>query len=571
LTGVYGAEYISTAVNVHPGHAPAAVIAVQIGICPPDLSGVRAAGAKECRMGRLRTFIAAVAGSVSAGFILAAHLGCALLPPNSFLDPTKVGRFSSKESEIRRLLTARDTPPGLPNATDPTPEDLVPVFDDYRVGAGDAVQVTIQDLLTPGGPPWAAVLEVSSAGEIRIPEVGTIRVVGLTEGELEREITSRLKEASILVRPIVQAFVQVKRGRTFSIMGAVAASGPYPITGPDMRLLEAVGMAGDVQATARRLYVIRRTPPRPGTATTQPPAEALPKEKLVIPPPAEENGYTPGGLVTAGGTAQQETAPTTASQAPTREELGAILAPSAQTQPATRETAPAVQPPFEPLIFDPLTGKVIEAQRPTTQAEPVVRPAPVRKEELEQPFDWENVADFESGQRVIGIEVGELKGGNPRYNVVIRERDVISVPIDTGVFYAMGEISRPGVYAFGGRDITIKQAIATAGGFSPMAWPQRCEVIRRETGTDKQIMIPVNLDAIYAGLEPDFYLKDDDIINVGSHIVAPFLYVVRNSFRFTYGFGFVYDRNFADRDAYNVQANPADVRRAQRQARGLPF
>jgi len=54
-------------------------------------------------------------------------------------------------------------------------------------------------------------------------------------------------------------------------------------------------------------------------------------------------------------------------------------------------------------------------------------------------------------------------------------------------------------------------------------------------------------------------------------VVAPFLYVVRNSFRFTYGFGFVYDRNFADQDAYSARANPAEVRRAQRTARGLPF
>jgi hypothetical protein len=135
----------------------------------------------------------------------------------------------------------------------------------------------------------------------------------------------------------------------------------------------------------------------------------------------------------------------------------------------------------------------------------------------------------------------------------------------------MGDINRPGVYSFGGRDITIKQAVAIAGGFSALAWPSRCEVIRREPGMDKQLTIQVNLDKIFYGLEDDFYLRDDDIVNVGSHILAPFLFIIRNSFRFTYGFGFVYDRNFADKDAYGGKINPQTLEIQRRQSSGLPF
>jgi hypothetical protein len=198
-------------------------------------------------------------------------------------------------------------------------------------------------------------------------------------------------------------------------------------------------------------------------------------------------------------------------------------------------------------------------------------PSPWQEEELEQPFDWAEIEEFELEQRVIAIPVRELKSGNPRYNIVVRGRDVINVPIDTGVFYLMGQLNRPGVYAFGGRDITVKQALATAGGFAQLAWPQRCEVIRREPGTDKQLTIPVNLDAIFAGLEDDFYLRDDDILNVGTHIAAPFLFVIRNSFRFTYGFGFVYDRNYGDVDSYNARPNPKAVELSRDLQRGLPF
>ena len=158
-----------------------------------------------------------------------------------------------------------------------------------------------------------------------------------------------------------------------------------------------------------------------------------------------------------------------------------------------------------------------------------------------------------------------------RAELIVRNRDVIRVPVETGAYYMMGEVNRPGVYAFGGREITIKQAVASSGGFGPMAFPMRCEIIRRVKGTDEQITISVNLDAIFAGLEDDVLLKDDDIINVGTHFVAPFLFVIRNSFRFTYGFGFVYDRNFADQDAVFGKSNPDTIRRARQQARGLPF
>jgi hypothetical protein len=44
--------------------------------------------------------------------------------------------------------------------------------------------------------------------------------------------------------------------------------------------------------------------------------------------------------------------------------------------------------------------------------------------------------------------------------------------------------------------------------------------------------------------QPDIYLKPNDVIFVGTHFIAPFLAAVRTSFRITYGFGFLYDRNF---------------------------
>jgi polysaccharide export outer membrane protein len=520
-----------------------------------------------------RALAVAICGRLSAGILFVALGGCALVPPNSFLDQTKVGQFplEAREGGIRRILSPRETPPGIANATEPTPDDLVPVFEDYRISPGDGLALLIQDLLESGRP-YQAVNEVSAMGEIRIPDLGSLKVAGLTEGEIEQEITARLKESGILPRPVVVATVQLKRGRLFHILGGVRQSGAYPIGDPDLRLLEAIGMAGDADAMARKAYVIRRGVGAPGAAAAPPAATAPVEEGLVIPPPGEEEHPNPGMLMTAAGRAPQEGPGAPATQPPTRQELSELMAPT-QSRPATRAAETRPQRPFEPLvIFNPQTGALLPAE-PEAAKPPGPPPSKAAAEapKLEEPFEWEKPEGAGYEQRVIAIDMTELRNGNPRYNVIVRDRDVINVPSDTGVFYIMGEVNRPGVFAFGGRDITVKQAMAVCGGFSAMAWPQRCELIRREPGTEKQLTRIVNLDAIFAGLEEDFFLRDDDILNVGSHTLAPFLFVIRNSFRFTYGFGFVYDRNFADKDAYGARINPEIVEQQRRAQRGLPF
>lgn len=514
-----------------------------------------------------RTLEVASWGTLSPAVLLCALCGCALVPPNSFLDPTKVGRFPSDTHEggIRKVLSPRETPPGLANATDPTPEDLVAEYTDYRLAPGDVVALSIQDLLQPGSP-FSVQLEVSPLGEIRIPDLGSVKVTGLTEQELEQELTARLKEAGLLPRPVVIVVTQVKRGRIVSVMGGVGGPGTYPIADPTMRLLDLVAMIGDVSPQTRRAYVIRRV-----SSSEAPPVRPIPEippeEGWVIPPPIEEAPPPPGGFMSTGRFNQE--APPEAETPPTREELAEVLAPP----PSDTQPTPAGEPPFEPIvIFDPQTGQVLPARPPTEPpAEPPAAPEAPAPPVFEEPFDWEATEELALEQRVIGIDLVALRAGDPRQNIVVRDRDVFHVPVDTGVFYIMGEVQRPGVYSFGGRDITIKQALAICGGFSPLAWPSRCELIRREPGTDKQFTRLVNLDAIFAGLEDDFYLRDDDIVNVGTHIVAPFLFVIRNSFRFTYGFGFVYDRNFADKDAYSSKVNPEIYEQQRRQQRGLPF
>ena len=165
-------------------------------------------------------------------------------------------------------------------------------------------------------------------------------------------------------------------------------------------------------------------------------------------------------------------------------------------------------------------------------------------------------ADDQVRTRLIRIPADKLSIGDPRYNIVIKPGDSIFVPVDVvGEFYVTGNVNRTGAVLLTGRPMTLKQAIAAAGGLGPLAWPKRCEIIRRIGRAEEQIVM-VDLDKIASGEQPDFFIKPHDLINVGTHATARWRAVLRNAFRATYGFGFVYDRNFANKDFYGQTFNP---------------
>ncbi len=160
------------------------------------------------------------------------------------------------------------------------------------------------------------------------------------------------------------------------------------------------------------------------------------------------------------------------------------------------------------------------------------------------PFGWAEL-DKSSLTRIIAVNYEMLNQGNERMNIVVRDGDKIIVPhLKIGVYYVQGEISRPGVYGLTGRQITVKQALTEAGNMGPLAWPQNAMLIRR-IGERQEQMIPLDIEAIFKGEENDFFLKADDVICIGTDVRSILYAVLRNAFRMTYGFGFIYDRNFS--------------------------
>jgi len=192
----------------------------------------------------------------------------------------------------------------------------------------------------------------------------------------------------------------------------------------------------------------------------------------------------------------------------------------------------------------PKLPEQIEPVRPVIKIEPGEKPI--------GPFEEPSPPVLErkpgAGARLIRIPADKLLAGDPRYNIVIKPGDSIHVPVDiVGEFCITGNVNRTGFIPITGRPMTLKMAIAAAGGLNPLAWPKRVEVVRR-IGRKKEEIVMVDLDKIASGKQPDFFIKPNDLINVGTHPTSRWRAILRNAFRATYGFGFVYDRNFADRD-----------------------
>ncbi len=98
---------------------------------------------------------------------------------------------------------------------------------------------------------------VSDSGSINIPNIGKIKVIGLTTDEIKVLVEARLKEY------INDAFVIVKlSGINFSVIGVVNRPGRYILYSNQLTIFEAIANAGDLPdlANRRNIKLIRQYP-----------------------------------------------------------------------------------------------------------------------------------------------------------------------------------------------------------------------------------------------------------------------------------------------------------------------
>jgi hypothetical protein len=151
----------------------------------------------------------------------------------------------------------------------------------------------------------------------------------------------------------------------------------------------------------------------------------------------------------------------------------------------------------------------------------------------------------EGDTRTIRVSLDKLRQGDLSQNIVIRPKDIIIIPTPKNeVYYMGGHVMAPGAYnMIPGNKVTLMDAVIAARMLDGIAIPARTDIVRRNG--DEKMFVRVDLEKIFAGQQPDIYLKANDNVMVGTNAAAPFIAAFRNAFRVTYGFGFLYDRNFA--------------------------
>lgn len=489
--------------------------------------------------------------------------GCEM---DSFIDPSTVGRWEKTPTTVpilERLTSIEEDTGEFVEYSDPTPQDLIPEPNDYRLNPGDQVRITAFDDVRSNAAASEYDREVDIRGRINMPQIGQVELTGLTLDQARDLITERLRK--FVNDPLVEVVIIQKRQQTFTVVGAVQQPGPYFIPKPDYRLYEAITAAGQFNETIEYVYVVRQVPlsdlikgnmARPAAAPsaqpsatpgTAPETQPAPSENLIDlidelskpkdadkPKDPASGGGSPGLLRPAG--RQPVIEPPEHTDTKPQEAVidlvdSGLSAPASAAPAANGEGASS-------WVF--LEGRWVQV-KPTTAAAEVAAQG------------GELTADQLMTQRVVRIPLKALLDGSAQYNVVIRPGDIIRIPTaPVGVFYMEGQVQRPGPYSIPdvGR-MTLTRAVVSAGGLSSLAVPERVDLTRM-VGKDRQATIRLDLRAVKEGTMPDIYLKRDDIINVGTNFWAYPLAVVRNGFRATYGFGFVLDRNFAD-DVFGPQ------------------
>ena len=115
---------------------------------------------------------------------------------------------------------------------------------------------------------------------------------------------------------------------------------------------------------------------------------------------------------------------------------------------------------------------------------------------------------------VLANATGAVTDGNntQAVNLPMQAGDVINVP-QSGMFFVDGAVGKPGSYALG-RNYSLRQALATAGGVDPELADYSAVTINRRHSPDKMEMISVDLNSVIAGTATDPQVQPDDVILV---------------------------------------------------------
>ena len=139
----------------------------------------------------------------------------------------------------------------IPTNAEAMSAEAMPSDGDYRVGAGDVIQISVWK-----EPEVSTVVVVRPDGKISLPLVNDLYVTGKTPMEIQQIVTEKL--SSFINLPNVTVTVQQIRSKKVYVIGEVGRTGAYQITQPTT-ILQILTEAGGLQpfAKTKGIYVLR--------------------------------------------------------------------------------------------------------------------------------------------------------------------------------------------------------------------------------------------------------------------------------------------------------------------------
>ena len=158
------------------------------------------------------------------------------------------------------LLTVTKTPPPYRVQVNDLLSIRVKAIDQELVGMFNPVDDSNSDATTEEKVYFDG-FKVDRRGEIRIPTVGKVKVIGLTLDEIREKIKEKLLDQ--LFKEEANLFITVKLpGIRYTVTGEVGSTGSYIFYKEDVTIMEALANAGDISTVGDRqdVTIIRKYP-----------------------------------------------------------------------------------------------------------------------------------------------------------------------------------------------------------------------------------------------------------------------------------------------------------------------
>ncbi len=122
------------------------------------------------------------------------------------------------------------------------------VSPEYRVGESDTLQIGVWK-----SPELSKTVVVRPDGMIALPLIGDLKVIGMTAGDIQELVTSKLKDYVVSPRVLVE-ITEIRSRRVF-ITGEIVRPGLYPLGG-QTTVLQLIAQAGGLTPFAKRKSIV---------------------------------------------------------------------------------------------------------------------------------------------------------------------------------------------------------------------------------------------------------------------------------------------------------------------------